>query len=215
MRCPSATPRYGNAPWRMCKGRRRSLWKSGTCTPHQICAHRPWLMPRRTARTYANSGSTSYHPRRFTPDAAPSLMLFSCGRHVGMRPSRPAGHYRGHPRPSTLRTGQPKHCRRLDALVQPARTCGPPAAGTPLQHADIGGPCRRPVGGKFCITSPTRGLLPSHWGRLTAAKPLNPPAARVSTPGGSQCHSCTAPRPSTRRAAPPGARPALTQLRCM
>jgi hypothetical protein len=71
-RCRSAAPRYGNAPWRMCKGHRRSWWKLRTRTAHQIHAHWPWLTPRRTVKTYANGGSTSRHPCRFTPDATPS-----------------------------------------------------------------------------------------------------------------------------------------------
>jgi hypothetical protein len=69
---PSVVPRYGNAPWRTCRGDSRFRWKLRTHTPRQTHTRRPGLMPRCTARTYASGGSTSRHPRRCTPEATPS-----------------------------------------------------------------------------------------------------------------------------------------------
>jgi hypothetical protein len=50
------------------------------------------------------------------------------------------------------------------------------------------------------------------WGRLAAAKPLSPPAARVSTLGGSRHRGYAALRPGARLAAPRGAWPARAQI---
>jgi hypothetical protein len=127
--------------------------------------------------------------------------------------SGPAGHCHGRSRPSIVRAGRPKHCRRCDALTQPARACGPPAAGTPPQHPDVGGACHRVAGGKFHVAPPARGLLPNRWGRLAAAKPLGPLAGSASTPGGSRCRGRTTSQLSASCAAPPGMRSAWTQLR--
>jgi hypothetical protein len=44
-----------------------SRWSPRIRTPRQIRARRPWLTPRRTARTYASGGSTSRDMRRCTP----------------------------------------------------------------------------------------------------------------------------------------------------
>jgi hypothetical protein len=134
---------------------------------------------------------------------------------VGTRPSSSAGHHCRRQRLLAVCAGWAEHRRCSDASAQPTRACGPSTAGTPLQHPDVGGVCRRAEGGKLRITPPARGLLSNRWGggRLAVAKSLSPPAARMSTPSGSRRRGSAAPRPGIRLAAPPpGAWPARAQL---
>jgi hypothetical protein len=106
------------------------------------------------------------------------------------------------------------HRCRSNAPTQPARACRPSTTGTPPQHPDVSGACHRTAGRKLRVTTPACSLLPSRRGRLTAAKPLSPLAARASTLAGLRHHGCTAPRSSARRTVPLGAQQARAQLRC-
>jgi hypothetical protein len=72
---PLAVSCYEYASWRMYRGHSQSRWKLGTHTPRQTRACRPWLTPRRTARTYTSGGSTGCLPRRCTHNATSSPML--------------------------------------------------------------------------------------------------------------------------------------------
>jgi hypothetical protein len=97
------------------QGHRRSWRKPRTRTPRQTCLCRPWLTPRRAARTYTNGSSTSCHPRRCTLDATPSRMLIMLqpvrGR-VPVKSSRTSSRAPTAPRSSRrpARTSPPQRC---------------------------------------------------------------------------------------------------------